>query len=286
DVRERPQVARGHSVSMVSEGRQPVVLLWAELPRVDRALLAALGAHKITLISQRGRRVLGAVVGAEHADPASTAIAAARELAAAGARVALHLDLLHVKPQLCGVAIDRPQDWLPAVPWTGVVLTRALATVTQAPVRQSELGSGFVQLGEAGAITELFGRDVLISDLLADAAAALARTGPGFPLLVGDHGIGKSALATALAPRLRELGARVHLGAVPPPGGGGPGHGALADVIGAPEGPLVRAIGDALRAAAREQPLAIILDDVQLADHDLLDALEYATLGGEPLALW
>src|SRR5262249_19773798 len=120
----------------------------------------------------------------------------------------------------------------------------------------------------------------------ADAAAALAKAGPGFALLVGDHGIGKSAVATALVPRLRELGARVHAGAVPPPGGGRPGHSALAEVIGAPEGPLVRAIGDALRAAAREQPLAIVLDDVQLADHDLLDALEYATLGGEPLALW
>jgi len=29
-----------------------------------------------------------------------------------------------------------------------------------------------------------------------------------------------------------------------------------------------------------------VLDDVHLADHDLLDALEYATLGGEPVALW
>ena len=38
--------------------------------------------------------------------------------------------------------------------------------------------------------------------------------------------------------------------------------------------------------AARERPTAIVLDDLHLADHDLLDALEYATLGGEALPLW
>jgi tetratricopeptide (TPR) repeat protein len=285
-VREQPSLARMHSVSMISEGRQPVVLLWAELPRVDRALLAALAARKITMISQRGRRVLGGVVGAEHADPASAAIAAARDLAAAGARVALHLELLRVTPRIAGAAVDRPEDWLPPGSWTGVVLTRALATVTQAPTEPSELGARFVMLGDAGTTAVLFGRDGLIADLAADAAAALGGVGPGFALVVGDHGIGKTAVATALARRLGELGARVHAGTIPAPGSGRPGVSALADVIGAPDGPTVRAIGDALRAQARDRPLAVILDDVQLADHDLLDALEYATLGGEPVALW
>jgi tetratricopeptide (TPR) repeat protein len=293
DVRRRisaahdgPSLARMHSVSMVSEGKQPVVLVWAELPRVDRALLGALAARKIMTISQRGRRVLGGVVGAEHADPASAAIAAARDLAAAGARVALHLDLLQVTPRLMGAAVARPEDWLPATPWTGVVLTRALAAVTQAPTRPSELGAGFVILGDTGMPPELFGRDELLAALAADTAATFGTAGPGFALVVGDHGIGKTVLAAALASRLRELGARVHLGAIPPPGSGRPGTSALAGVIGAPEGPTVRAVGDALRRAARDKPLAIILDDVHLADHDLLDALEYATLGGDPLALW
>ena len=285
-ARDEPSPARMHAVSMLSEGKQPVVLLWTELPRVDRALLGALAARKITVLSQRGRRILGGVVGAEHADPASAAIAAARDLAAAGARVALHLDVLHVTPRPTGAAVDCPESWLPASPWTGVVLTRALAAVTQAPTRPSELGAGFVMLGDPGVATALFGRDALLAALAADAAAALGSAGPGFALIVGDPGIGKTALATALAPRLGELGARVHMGAIPPPGSGRSGQHALADVIGAPEGPVVRAVGDALRAAARVQPLAIIVDDIHLADHDLLDALEYATLGGEPLALW
>src|SRR5690606_19531929 len=67
---------------------------------------------------------------------------------------------------------------------------------------------------------------------------------------------------------------------------GKPGRSALAGLIDDLHGPVVRTIGDALRAAAREQPLAVILDDLHFAEHELLDALEYATLGGEPLALW
>jgi eukaryotic-like serine/threonine-protein kinase len=297
-AREEPSRAR-HSVSMVSEGRQPVVLLWAELPRVDRALLAALAARKITMISQRGRRLLGGVVGAEHADPAGAAIAAARDLAAAGARVALHLELLRATPRIAGPAVDRPEDWLPPAAWTGVVLTRALAAVTQTPTRASEHGAGFVTLAEAGVTAELFGRDALLEELVVDAAAALGTagpphgsgsgSGPGFAVLVGEHGIGKTALATALVPRLEALGARVVFGAVPPPGAGRAGHSPLAQVIGTPDeraGPIVRSVGDQLRAAARDRPLAILLDDIHLADHELLDAIEYATLGGERLPLW
>jgi tetratricopeptide (TPR) repeat protein len=280
-----------HSMSVIREGKQPVVLLWAELPRVDRTLLATLAARKIAVVSQRGRRVLGGVVGAEHADPAGAALAAARDLAAAGARVALHLDALLVTPNasgmsLTGPSVERPEDWLPPVTWAGVVLTRALATVTQVPTRATNLGPGFVMLGETGMTTELLGRDALISDLVADAAAALAGRGPALALLVGDHGLGKTAIGAVLAPRLEELGMRVHTGSVPSPGSGRPGHSALAELVGTPQGPVVRAVGDAIRAAAREHPTAIVIDDLHLAEHELLDALEYATLGGEPLALW
>ncbi|MEO8700648.1 MAG: protein kinase [Kofleriaceae bacterium] len=280
-----------HSMSVISEGTQPVVLVWAELPRVDRALLATLSARKIAIVSQRGRRVLGGVVGAEHADAAGAALAAARDLAAAGARVALHLDALTVTATptgvtLGGASVERPEDWLPAVPWTGVVLTRSLARVTQVPTRPADIGDGFVMLGEAGRTTELFGRDALLGDLAVDAATAFAGRGPALALLIGDHGIGKTAVGAALIPRLAELGVRTHFGTLPSPGSGKPGHSALAELIGSPTGPVVRAVGDALREAARDQPTAIVLDDLHLAEHELFDAIEYATLGGEPLPLW
>jgi tetratricopeptide (TPR) repeat protein len=271
-----------HSASVIREGKQPVVLLWAELPKVDRALLGSLASRKITVISQRGRRLLGAAVGADHADPASAAIAAARDLAGAGARVALHLDAVAVATGPNGTAITGVTEaWLPQTTWAGIVISRALAAVLQMPTRATEL-PGFVMLGEPSQTAQLFGRDALVTELATDAAAALAKQGPAMALLLGDPGIGKTSIASALVPQLRDLGARVHLGEVPPPGSNKPG--ALAGLIGSPSG--VRAIGDALRDAARAQPTAIILDNVHLADADFFDALEYATLGGEALALW
>ncbi len=287
-----------HSWAVIREGKQPVVLLFAELPRVDRTLLAILASHKVSIISQRGRRILAAAAGVDHPDPAGVAIATARDLAAAGARVALHLEELRVAQDtnglaFSGAAVDHPEHWIPDAPWTGVVLTRALASVTLVPARPSDLGDRYVALGDAGEIAELFGREALLADLSVEASAALAGLGPGLAVLVGDPGVGKSAIAAGLGPRLYEIGAKVITGVIPPPGSLRPSYAPLAELIGTPEGPAssalaggVRAIGDALRAAARIQPTAIILDDLHLADATLLDALEYATLGGEPLPLW
>ncbi|NVB78607.1 MAG: hypothetical protein HOV81_09455, partial [Kofleriaceae bacterium] len=290
---ERTPPKMSHSVSMLREGKQPVVLLWAELPRVDRALLSMLTGRRLVVASQRGRRVLAGVLGGEHSDPAAVAIAAARDLAAAGARVALHLEALRVTTsggttKLHGDPVDKPETWLPAGTWTGVVMTGALASVTQAPTRAADsVGPGFRSLGEGEEAIELVGREALLTDLTADAAVALQTSGPAMALLVGDPGVGKTAFAAELARRIGELGnVRLHLGTVPAPGTGKSGASALAELIGIPQGPIVRGVGDALRALARVKPTAVILDDLHLAEADLLDALEYATLGGESLPLW
>ncbi len=245
--------------------------------------------------------MLAGALATEHADPAAAAIAAARELVAAGARVALHLDAVGVGSTsgvttLHGAPVEQPESWLPTETWTGVVMTAALASVAQVPTRRL-LGSELHALAEEGEVAELFGREALLTDLVADAAAVLrapggttaatwSSPGPAFALAIGDPGVGKTAFATELARRLRELGARVHLGAIPAPGSGKPGAAALEELIGTPDGPIVRGVGDALRAIARGEPLAVIVDDLHYADHDLLDALEYATLGGEPLRFW
>lgn len=305
-TRDTPTMMRtAPAISQITESKQPVVVLWIELPKVDRAVLGLLAARRVIIASQRGRRIVGALLGSEHGDPATTALSLARDLVAGGARVAVHLDALQLEPTAAGPtvhgeAVERAESWLPTSPWTGIVLTRAIAAVAQVPTRPlDDAGPGFRALAEAGAAAELFGRDALLTDLAADAAAALrgvppaeqrsvsglwAPTGPAFALLSGDAGTGKTVLATELGRRVAELGARVFLAVVPPPGSGKPPP--LAALIGEPPGPAVRAVGDALRAAARAQPLVVILDDLHLADHDLLDALEYATLGGEALPLW
>jgi tetratricopeptide (TPR) repeat protein len=280
-----------HPVSIIRESKQPVVLLYAELPRVDRALLGMFAARRLVIASQRGRRVLAGALGGEHGDPAMIALAAANDLAAAGARVALHLEALRVSQgTLHGEAVTAPESWLPAMPWTGVLVTRALASVMQAPTRDADGHPGFRALAAEAGRAELFGREALLTDLASEAAVAVlgARPGgPGFALVVGEAGTGKTVLGEELARRLSELGVRVHRGTVPLPGAGKPSHAALDDLVAAPAGTsLVRELGDSLRAAARVKPLAVIIDDLHLADHDLLDALEYATLGGEPLALW
>ncbi|MEP6861823.1 MAG: protein kinase [Deltaproteobacteria bacterium] len=284
-----------YPISIIRESQQPVVLLYAELPRIDRALLGMFAAHRLVIASQKGRRVVAGALGGEHGDPAALALAAAHDLVTAGARVALHLEALRVtNGVLLGEAVAKPETWIPATPWTGVVITRSLAAVIQAPTREAADHPGFRAPASETGRAQLIGREALLADIASDAAVALldhgsrsSPGGPGFALLVGEPGVGKTAFGEELGRRLAELGVRVHTGTVPLPGAGKPSYAALGDVVSAPRpASLVRDLGDGLRAAAREAPLAVILDDLHLADHDLLDALEYATLGGEPLPLW
>ena len=176
EVRERlARVARRahaaasmqHSVSVIREGKQPVVLLWAELPRVDRALLGDARRRAGSCVaSQRGRRVLAGVLGGEHADPAS-------DRDRGGARSRRGRRARRAAPR-CAARRRRPaarrrctasrsrsrrRGCRPAT-WTGVVLTRALATVTQAPTRPAD-GSAraFARSATARQAIELFGRD-------------------------------------------------------------------------------------------------------------------------------
>ncbi|MCX5744417.1 MAG: serine/threonine-protein kinase, partial [Proteobacteria bacterium] len=55
------RVREGRSRSVISEGAQPIVLLWTELAKIDRAILGKLAARKVIVVSQRGRRVVGAL---------------------------------------------------------------------------------------------------------------------------------------------------------------------------------------------------------------------------------
>jgi serine/threonine protein kinase/tetratricopeptide (TPR) repeat protein len=303
-TRDTPSLARSvPQLSQVTEAKQPVVLVWAELPKVDRTLLGQFSARKVLVLSQRGRRILGALLGSSFEDPASTALELAHDLTTAGARVACHLDALLVDPSgatptLTGESVENIESWLPSEPFAGTLLTRAFAAVVQVPTRPSPLGAAYRTLAAGPDQDELVGRDALLVDLSADAAAALrggpsalersnsgawTPMGPAFDLLYGDPGTGKSVFAAELARRIGELGAQVIVAALPAPGMAR-NRGALDELLGAAKS--VREIGDALRDQARKKPLAVILDDLHYADHDLLEALEYATLGGEPLPLW
>ena len=277
------------TMSVVRERPQPVVLMWAELARLDRAVLATLGAHKFRVISQRGRRVLAAILASDHPTPSSEAMAVAEELVTAGARVVVHLaDCVVSGERISGQALSAPERWLPANAWMGLRMTGAFAATIDRGVAPARDASGFFALAEqvAGAV---LGREAELGELLAHIAPR--GTGPGLVVVTGDVGVGKSTLADELGRRLTQRGTRVWQASVAPPGRDrslAGGSQLFASLL--PEWadrPMMPDQADVLRKLARDAPLVILLDDVDLAEHDMLEAIEYMTLGGgERCALW
>jgi eukaryotic-like serine/threonine-protein kinase len=257
------------------QGVRDVALLGVE-GDVDAAWLAEAVAPEGGLIARLhpGRTL---VAFGEHPSAEAGLRAAARvarQLAAAsGPRTVLHLAPLRVRPgasvlRLAGEALDAPERWWPpegtrttpeAAPW--LAPDTAHAPQAEPP--------------------PLLGRDALLD--------ALVGTGPGFVLLPGEPGVGKTRLLDALAERLEAVGpVRVLRLAAPSPDAGPPE--ALFQSLWAQAVPntpmpplarrqgLARAAADALRALARDRPLAVLLDDAHQAEPTVLDALELATL--------
>jgi tetratricopeptide (TPR) repeat protein len=170
-----------------------------------------------------------------------------------------------------GFPVDRPEEWLPAVPWTGLVLTRDLAdAVSDLAVVPAEPPGFFAPAGAPSAPPppRLVGRGALVSALAGSARASFADRRPGLALVLGSPGSGKSRLLGEIAAMAGELGAGpVVIDA------GRPG---ATDLPG----------GEALRERARAGPLAVLVDDAHLAGDALLGALEDATLGGTSAPLW
>ncbi|MGY1690342.1 BTAD domain-containing putative transcriptional regulator [Geodermatophilus sp. SYSU D01105] len=121
----------------------------------------------------------------------------------------------------------------------------------------------------------------------------LADQGARLVWVAGEAGAGKTTLVEAAAARLREAGWRVAEGRCPEVDGAPPAWPwtEVARALGAApleEGTafwLARAVADRLRAAAREQPLLVVLDDVHRADELTLQLLRQVvdSLAGEPL---
>ncbi|MEZ4362023.1 MAG: protein kinase [Kofleriaceae bacterium] len=276
-------------MTFVRDRPQPVVVMWAELARLDRNVLAMFGAHKLRIASQRGRRVLAVLLASDHPTPSSEALSVGEALIDLGAKVVLHLaDCVVSGERVSGPALAAPETWLPRGAWSGLRLSAEFAATVDRPVAAASDGAaGFLMLAEAPAGV-VVGRDGILQEL--HDAIAIHESGPGLVLVTGAVGVGKSTVAEALRHRLAEGGAQVHMAAVPPPGYGRSAGGAqifspfLADWL---ERPLMPDLADATRALAKDRPLVLVLDDVDLAERELLDALEYMTLGGgDRCALW
>jgi len=258
------------TTTRLGEETRPVVLLAVEGAPLGPDVADAVRAGRGLLARHYRRGFVCAFCGDGDDDPATSALGLARELVSAhGARAVAHLSELHVRDghrgrRVYGVEVDHPEAWLPPVAWAGFAVTSALADALPETRADDEL-PGFARV--VGSVSPrqqppLIGRDSLLADLAAETRAALAAGSSLLATVIGGRGTGKSRLAGELVGRVPAAlpGARVVAGARELPG----------------DGP----VAPRLIAAARRQPLALIVDDAHRADDALLDALELATLEG------
>ena len=280
---DQPRAAaasRGPSVAdglAAADRDELAALVWFECDAGLARTTAAIAGARGLLARQRGRTGLAVFAAGRSDQPARAAMdAASRLLATWGGRVAVHVDRVVLRPRdgrppaPYGAAVDRPEAWLPAGPWAGLVLTREMAdAVGDLAVVPAEPAGFFVPAGaRAAPPPSLVGRASLVSALAGNALASFSDGQPGITLLLGGPGSGKSRLVSELAAMAGQLGAAHVVIDATRPGGADPLD------------------GEALRERARAGPLAVLVDDAHLAEYALLDSLEYATLGGASAPLW
>ena len=277
-IREVAVPAAGMSAAVPPAGPADdlLALAWLECDAVPARIAAEIeGAGGV--VHRRAGTALAVFAAGSSEQPVRPALAAvSRFLQTWGGRSALHVDRVSRRvsdgrPPSLASPIDRPEQWLPAVPWTGLVLTRdaadAMAELNVVPAGPA----GFFAPAGALAVPAppgLVGRAALASALIDSARASFADGRPCLALLFGGPGIGKSRMVREIADRAGELGAaRIVIEAARP-------------------GAIDAVDRRALREHAGAGPLAVLVDDAHFADHALLDSLEDATRGGAGAPLW
>ncbi|WP_437481481.1 protein kinase [Sorangium sp. So ce1014] len=233
------QPARG---ALLTEGRQPAVVLVAEAKGASAAVMSAVAARKGFVARQRGGRLVCVFSGLDADDPVSAAIAVAREVEERYAgRAAVHIAGLIVRrkeqgpPAVYGAPVEQPDAWMPRGDFHGVALTadlvRALPEgelrgLSRDPALSPAPGAMFYRLaarsrpppGSASAVP-LVGRDEIVGALAVSMEASLPGGCPGLFTLIGEGGLGKSRLtdeAVALVRRMQEGAQLIALRAAQP----------------------------------------------------------------------
>jgi eukaryotic-like serine/threonine-protein kinase len=276
--------------ALVRDRSQPVVVMWAELARIERTVLAMLETHKFRVVSQRGRRLLTVILANDHATPSGEALTVAEALVAWGAKVVVHMaDCVVVGERITGPALTNPETWLPSGAWTGLRMTAVFAATIDRPVvSAADSPDGFKMLSKPQ-VEAVIGRAGFLDEL--ERLIGPANRGPGLVLVTGEVGVGKSTVAEALRAKLVARGIRVFLASTTQPGRDR-GPAACAQVF-SPflsdwrERAVMPDLADATRTLAKDSSLVLILDDIDLCEYELLDAIEYMTLGGgDRCMLW
>ncbi|WP_437738233.1 serine/threonine-protein kinase [Sorangium sp. So ce1335] len=214
---------------LIAEGLQPAVVLVADTGAATPPVVAALTGRSGICVRQRGRRYVAVFSARDAEHPVRLALAAARELVERhGARVALHLAGVIIRPRargapaVYGAAVDRPETWIPADPWSGIALTTELERALAEAEPTSTPTSPEVARAPESDAPPMVGRAEALAALDASAAAAFSGACPALVTVLGDAGLGKSrvaAEAAAVARRLRpDAAALVVRAAQPLPG--------------------------------------------------------------------
>ncbi|AUX47202.1 protein kinase [Sorangium cellulosum] len=223
--------------ALLTEGRQPAIVLVAEAKSASAAVMSAVVARKGFVARQRGTRLVCVFSGVDADDPVSAAIAVAREVEERYAgRAALHLAGLIVRrkgqgpPAVYGAPVEQPDAWMPPDGWGGVVLTvdlvRALPQgelrgATRDPALSRSAGRAFYRLAAAPpALSDpsraargapLVGRGEVLGALAVSMDASMSGACPGLFTLIGEGGLGKSRLADEAAALVRRMQGRAQL---------------------------------------------------------------------------
>lgn len=188
---------------LIAEGRQPVIVLVTETSAAAPAVVGTIADRKGLVVRQRGGRYVAVFSGRDADHPVLVALSVARELCDRyGARAALHLASVTIRPKergapaVYGAALDRPETWMPASPWSGVALS---ADVERLIAEADPLPPSTEGAPSADADPPLLGRGELMTALDASAASAFDGSCPGLFTLLGDVGLGKSRIAAEAA---------------------------------------------------------------------------------------
>jgi len=192
-----------------------VALAWISCADASEVVRAVTDVHGV-IVRQVGDAILAAFSAQHHEQPTLVALAATRDLANVD-RIAIHETEALVRRTaqgrlaIYGTAIDEPQRWLPAIGFSGLVLTDAAAHhVRERAVPATDV-PGFwrdaqrARREEPVGITTLVGRDGERREVVTAATSSPSR----LISITGAAGAGKTRLLGAIAADLRAAGREV-----------------------------------------------------------------------------
>lgn len=234
----------------------------------------AAGSARAALLRHTGGAYLCALLAEDADRPGEAGLALARALAALPGAVALHLARIRVRerpgraPLAIGHAVDEPDSWLPAGPWSGIVASEAFARALPAGRLAPADAPGLYAIEEraAGSAPARVGRETELAAAEASFSDCAATARPALLCAEGAPGAGRSRFLAEAIARAR---ARA------------PGLAVVDFSHDAPEA----SAGEAL-ARARAGPTALRADDLEGAGAEAVDALVRAALDHPGAALW